>query len=347
MKARARKTFRLSIIALALMGGAGAQAATVTTGFMDQSTATDNSNNGLIGVAQTANSTFTLPQYVGGNVLTGVTFSAASSASSPVTSNFSNGSWTGTTLFSGAYTTGAGGSSNGSSSTSVISGNTYTLSYTTGVASVPNANLGQFVSGNVSGSVTESIAISENSGSSTLSTISVNPANHQATVTYTYADQAHANGSIGTGPSNPGVGVNSLNYTFPGLFLLNEASSPLNFSIFNGTGLFGMDIQGITCLGDCGVFSLTGTFQDIAGGGSKSGSVAFLGAAPPLPTTFSATYTFVVGDDNGPVGAGKNFNIENLSMTVMAQAVPEASEWAMMLAGLGMVGMIARRRRIS
>ena len=165
MKARARKTFRLSIIALALMGGAGAQAATVTTGSMNQSTATDNTNNSTYGSAQTANSTFTLPQYLGGNVLTGVTFSAASSASASVFDNTSSAFSTGIARLSGSYSA-AGATASGQGDTSVESqsgtnSNTYTLSYSTNTATVTSGNLGSFLTGNVSGTVSESVAVNK------------------------------------------------------------------------------------------------------------------------------------------------------------------------------------------
>lgn len=352
----ANRVFRLSLMALALAGASNGFAATVVTTSMNQSTATDNTNNGNYGSAVTAGASFTLPQYSGGGVLTGVTFSAASSASTSITDNSIWPYSTGTARLSGTYSV-AGASASGNGTGNVVSpvgpgSNSYTLSYSTNTATVSAANLGAFVTGNVSGTVSESVDISKTSGTPQPSsmTISANPGSHSATVTYTYTDQAHANGSIGTGPSNPGVGVNTLSNTFEGslgggLFQLGEASQPYAFDIFNGAGLFGMDITNIACSGHCGVFSLTGTFQNIAGGGSASGSVSFDGATPLVPTAYHATYTFQVGDDAGLVGAGKNFNIENLTLTVMAQAVPEPQEWAMMLLGLGLVGMAARRRR--
>lgn len=114
--------------------------------------------------------------------------------------------------------------------------------------------------------------------------------------------------------------------------------------MFNGTGLFALDIYNIACSGDCSAFSLTNTFAGIVGGGSAVGTVNFLAQNPLVYTNYSATYTLRVGDAAGVFGANKNTNIENLTLTVTA-AVPEPSEWAMMIAGLGIVGLIARKRR--
>jgi hypothetical protein len=67
--------------------------------------------------------------------------------------------------------------------------------------------------------------------------------------------------------------------------------------------------------------------------GWKTATLNFAATAPSTLLSFSA------------LTSGSNFNgglmIDNISVA----AVPEAHEWAMMLAGLGMVGWVARRRR--
>ena len=52
----------------------------------------------------------------------------------------------------------------------------------------------------------------------------------------------------------------------------------------------------------------------------------------------SGLYSIHVTGDAGAAGAAYSLDI--------AAAVPEPSEWTMMIAGLGVVGMIARRRRL-
>lgn len=56
----------------------------------------------------------------------------------------------------------------------------------------------------------------------------------------------------------------------------------------------------------------------------------------PTSGPFSVSFSTANGTNNGPV-------VDNIALTVAA--VPEASEWAMMAAGLGMIGLIASRRR--
>jgi hypothetical protein len=49
--------------------------------------------------------------------------------------------------------------------------------------------------------------------------------------------------------------------------------------------------------------------------------------------------------ENNDAGNDHGLAIDNLSLSVIAPAVPEPSTYALMLAGLGMVGFMARRRR--
>ncbi|MEJ6000419.1 PEP-CTERM sorting domain-containing protein [Paucibacter soli] len=49
--------------------------------------------------------------------------------------------------------------------------------------------------------------------------------------------------------------------------------------------------------------------------------------------------------ENNDAGNDHGLAIDNLSLNVIAPAVPEPSSYALLLAGLGMVGFVARRRR--
>jgi hypothetical protein len=141
-------------------------------------------------------------------------------------------------------------------------------------------------------------------------------------VVYTYL--THANASFDSGSDGNSRTIN--------------AGQP--FSIFNlgGGDTAKLDFVRVDCVsGDCGAFNVTMTLQDLAGGSSASGNAALSGA----PGNYLATYSLVFSDDTA-VGATSTHLQNSLSLTV---AVPEPAEWAMLLAGLLVVGFIARQRK--
>lgn len=73
-----------------------------------------------------------------------------------------------------------------------------------------------------------------------------------------------------------------------------------------------------------------GLFNITSSVGWKTSTVLFT----PTSNLASIRFTHFTGDNQGIL-------LDNVSVT----AVPEPSEWAMMAAGLGIVGLIARRRR--
>ncbi len=87
-----------------------------------------------------------------------------------------------------------------------------------------------------------------------------------------------------------------------------------------------------------------GTTAAAAVDGNVAGLVTGLGGT--LATTWAPSSTlWVRWTELNDVGNDHSLAIDNVSLSVTAAAVPEASTYAMLLAGLGAVGFIARRRR--
>lgn len=82
--------------------------------------------------------------------------------------------------------------------------------------------------------------------------------------------------------------------------------------------------------------------------GKVDGNVAGLlaGRGGVVNTSWAAGSTlWVRWVENNDAGSDHGLAIDNLSLSVIAPAVPEPSSYALLLAGLGTVGFMARRRR--
>lgn len=82
--------------------------------------------------------------------------------------------------------------------------------------------------------------------------------------------------------------------------------------------------------------------------GKVDGNVAGLQAARggEVNTSWAAGSTlWVRWVENNDAGSDHGLAIDNLSLSVIAPAIPEPSTYALLLAGLGTVGFMARRRR--
>lgn len=336
--------------ALTLFQYAGAHAATATTTSINAGVATDTSSTGGAGPAGASNAgSFTINRYSGSDVLVGASFSAGSGSFNV---NFTRGSGTnnpdGTATVTAAFAVGgetATATATANASAVGGSGQSVATSYSSPTTTVSNANLANFYgAGTLTGSVTESAVVSKTDSGSR--SISADPAAHTATVTYNYSTLGHADGSFDAGASN------SLSLDF-GTLAYNTGASQ-GFGIFNGSGLFSLDIMSITCIsGSCGAFNLANTFLNIAGGSSQAGTVDFLAQTPLISTNYAATFALVVGDSTNSFGLGKNGNIETLTLNLaasvnpLAAPVPEPETYSMVLAGLALMGCIGRRRRTS
>ena len=92
--------------------------------------------------------------------------------------------------------------------------------------------------------------------------------------------------------------------------------------------------------GDCAAFNVTlASFQNLAGGSSVAGTTALTASAT---SNSAATYLLTYKDDNAVGVAGTQ--LQN-TLTLHVAAVPEPAEWTMLIAGLLVIGFIARRRR--
>jgi hypothetical protein len=97
-----------------------------------------------------------------------------------------------------------------------------------------------------------------------------------------------------------------------------------------------LDLLGVQCVqGDCDAGVLGWSLQDLAAG---QGAAFRIGAG-----SRSATYALLLGDDTA-VGAAASHRQQTLTLTV--SAVPEPGTWALLLAGVALLGVRARRMQL-
>jgi hypothetical protein len=133
-----------------------------------------------------------------------------------------------------------------------------------------------------------------------------------------------------------------------------DAGSASSFTISalgNALDTTRLQYQGSTCTGDCTAFNLNLSFANLlTAGTTQSGSLGLIGDAT---TDHSATISLLFGD-NSAVGVGSTQLPNTLTLHVSSvgtaniagsvSAVPEPHGAAMLLAGLGAVGWLSRRR---
>lgn len=163
-------------------------------------------------------------------------------------------------------------------------------------------------------------------------TVDNNPNNSHNSFT-SFGDHTSGEGQfmIVNGAGTPGTTVWSQNvsvtagktYNFSAFVSSLYPSSPAALDFFAGSG------EGLGAL----VFSTTapagaGTWQGVSGSFTATGSFV----------------TLTIVNQNTQFG-GNDFGLDDIALT--AASVPEASTWSMLLAGFGMVGFAARRRRVA
>lgn len=216
---------------------------------------------------------------------------------------------------------------------------------TNGSASVNSASLNSYV-----GSGTANVALSlpslqatttlssiaGMSGSGSSSTYSVNWAgNLQASYSYLLHSAASFDGSSSIG---------SLTVDF-GTVAQGSSASPMAFSLFNlaGTNRAGLDLDSISGSGNSTKLTTNlATFVDLAQGGSNAYS-AWLDTSSV--GSFNAHYMITLSDAD--IGASTTRSVHQLELNLVGNvaAVPEPESYAMLTAGLGLIGFMARRRR--
>ncbi|MCL1860075.1 MAG: FxDxF family PEP-CTERM protein [Proteobacteria bacterium] len=140
---------------------------------------------------------------------------------------------------------------------------------------------------------------------------------------------------------DPGVhgATLTLTSTLPPLTFASNGDS-LTFTVYEGTyknnfsPLWEADVLKVSFPNMYGLTSI-GEFQ-LQPDGTLAGEFIFNPAV--------SDYTLVI---SGVAASVSFFGASNYAITMSAAAVPEPTEYAMLLAGLGVVGMIARRRRFN
>jgi hypothetical protein len=358
-------TMKTNKIALALsaafaMTAAGvASAATATTDSINPTSSSDSTNDVTYltsGFTSSSNSIgdFTAVKYNGGQVLVGATFSATLANESVSFSQSESVPGTPTpsptaSAYGSANLSVGGIAANANSATinsGTIgsSGTTGTISaYTvTGTATTQSQLNNLYGSGNVAGTVTEALYISKTGGNNAYTVSVNNSGNRTASVDYTYQTAAHANGSFAASPD-----TNSLTLSF-GNVVAGSTPTSQTFDLYNLIGSWGLQVVSATYSGSS-LFTLGGVGTGI----TNLAAGSFVGGVVNMASTLAAGnytgfWTIVVGDSASGIAAGRNFGgTDTLTLNVSAQvaAVPEPGEWAMMLAGFGLIGLMAKRKR--
>lgn len=141
--------------------------------------------------------------------------------------------------------------------------------------------------------------------------------------------------------------VASANIAFDTLtFTAASSAYTIDFSWVDATYVGGIEANGLygTLLTDASAWSASG-FQGLL---SSSVSLSTFNDVPGLPSgSFSQTYSGLTIGDTYKVGIGGawlNASGGMVCIDSFAPAVPEPETYAMLLAGLGLVGAVRRRR---
>jgi hypothetical protein len=206
------------------------------------------------------------------------------------------------------------------------------------------ANLNNFVgAGNIAtNSFASYISVSRSSGcavyahpGTTLTAKQV--LNYNESITYTYL--THGNASFA---SQNDTDLQTINLGQ----IASGASANQNFSIYDRGGL-GLTSFTSSFLSGDNIFNVTGV-NSIAASSSSLYNAQFLGQTPSVLTNYSGTYRLTFTDNvagltqyaSNSVGT----NYIDVIMNATVAATPEPKPYAMMLAGLGVLGSIVRRR---
>lgn len=336
---------RLSAISLALCfttGGAWAATTTVTGSGVTllsgaNLTVTDTSNNS-VATTKTQASTGTLAQF---NSSLGVLTSASATLIMPVsgtslTQSGNAGSTSVTTTWS------LGGNSSPVSTLNSTTSNTSDTSWNNVSLSSSAANLNNFVgAGDIATDGFSTVIganLTQNGSNKSTTAVSQSLIGSQSIV-YTYT--AHSNASF-----TSVVDTNSLSYNF-GLLNAGVGASQA-FSIYGLAGGLGLTNYTVGFLSGNNVFNVTGS-SSIGAGASGNYNAIFNAQNPGVLTNYSGVYRLTFSDDVSGLGtyASNSVGSNYIDLTLVATTVPEAGNYGMFLAGLGLIGFFVRRRQRS
>jgi len=201
------------------------------------------------------------------------------------------------------------------------------------------ANLNNFVGlGNIGQNSTNTQLSANRTGinlSGTSASVTPNPVLATESIVYTYS--THSNASFASGSD-----VNGLTIDFGQLDV--GASADQGFSIFNLGGL-GLTNFTLSYLSGDNLF-------DIAAGGPNGYNAHFAGQSPTALAGYDGTYRLTFTDSVVGLGqyASSSIGTNYIDLRMLASvapavaAVPEPETYGMMLAGLGLVGFMTKRR---
>ena len=215
---------------------------------------------------------------------------------------------------------------------------------THGSATVASASLDNYVG---TGATSVALTLPSLQATSTLSATQGPASKSTSTYTVNWSGNVQTNYSylLHAAPSfSNGAQLGALTLNF-GTLAQGSANPSLSFMLHNlsDPNRVGLDLDAITVTGDAGRFSTNlASFTDLAQGGAQ----AFLaGLDTSTAGSFSAHYILTLSDAD--VGASSTRGIYQMELNLVGNvaAVPEPETYAMMLAGLGLIGGMARRRR--
>lgn len=214
---------------------------------------------------------------------------------------------------------------------------------TSGSATVASGNLDSYVG---AGSTNVALTLPSMQATSTLSATQGPASSSKSTYTVNWSGNVQANYSylLHAAPSFGGAS-NSLTLDF-GTLTQGTGASSLGFSLYNvaDPNRVGLDLDSFATVGNAGNNFSTNlaNFANLSQGGSQS-FLAWLDTSSV--GQFSTQYVLSLSDAD--VGASSTRGSYQLTLNVVGNvaAVPEPETYAMMLAGLGLVGGMARRRR--